>query len=205
MHTFYNRYFKRICDFVFALVALIILIPVMLLIVILLLITGHKSLFFVQKRVGYREKMFNLIKFKSMTDKRDNEGVLLPDDVRLTPFGKWLRKSSLDELPQLINVVKGDMSLIGPRPLLIEYLPLYSERQKKRHSVRPGISGWAQVNGRNAISWQQKFEFDVWYSEHISFLVDVKILYKTFIKVIKSEGVNQSGNATVEPFRGNHS
>lgn len=203
MHSFYQKYFKRYCDFVFSLFAMLVLLPIMMIIIIALLLTGHRSLFFVQQRVGYHEKIFSLIKFKSMTDQRDMQGVLLPDNIRLTRFGKWLRKTSLDELPQLINVIKGDMSIIGPRPLLTEYLPLYSERQKKRHEVRPGISGWAQVNGRNAISWQQKFEYDVWYSEHVSFSVDLKILLKTFKKVVKSEGINQQGNATVEPFRGN--
>jgi len=199
----YKHHLKRLIDFICSLIALVIFIPVMILIILLLLITGHKSLFFVQKRVGYQEKIFRLIKFKTMTEEKDKNGILLPDEKRLTNFGKILRKTSLDELPQLLNVLKGDMSLIGPRPLLIEYLPLYSERQKKRHMVRPGISGWAQVNGRNAISWQQKFEYDVWYVENLSFNVDVKIIYKTLIKVFKTEGITQEGNATVEPFKGN--
>jgi lipopolysaccharide/colanic/teichoic acid biosynthesis glycosyltransferase len=203
MMNLYKHHLKRLIDFICSLIALVIFIPVMILIILLLLITGHKSLFFVQKRVGYQEKIFRLIKFKTMTEEKDKNGILLPDEKRLTNFGKILRKTSLDELPQLLNVLKGDMSLIGPRPLLIEYLPLYSERQKKRHMVRPGISGWAQVNGRNAISWQQKFEYDVWYVENLSFNVDVKIIYKTLIKVFKTEGITQEGNATVEPFKGN--
>ena len=203
MQKIYERYIKRCFDFFFSLIAVIILMPVMAIIILLLLATGHRSFFFVQKRVGYRGKIFNVLKFKTMTDERDKNGLLLSDEVRLTSFGKWLRKTSLDELPQLFNVIKGDMSLIGPRPLLIEYLPLYSETQKKRHNVRPGISGWAQVNGRNAISWQQKFEYDVWYSENVCFSLDLKILYKTVLKVVKSDGINQKGSATVEPFKGN--
>ena len=203
MKNMYKNHLKRLIDFVCSLIALVIFIPVMILIMILLLITGHKSLFFVQKRVGYQDKIFKLIKFKTMTEEKDKNGVLLPDEKRLTNFGKLLRKTSLDELPQLLNVLKGDMSLIGPRPLLIEYLPLYSERQKKRHLVRPGISGWAQINGRNAISWEQKFEYDVWYVENLSFMIDVKIIFKTIIKLFKSEGISQSGSATVEPFKGN--
>ena len=202
MKNLYIHFFKRIFDVVVSLAAFICLIPVFIILIILLLITGHRRLFFVQKRVGYREKIFKLIKFRSMTEAKDRDGNLLPDEKRLTSFGKLLRKSSLDELPQLLNVLKGDMSIIGPRPLLIEYLPLYSLEQKKRHLVRPGISGWAQVNGRNAISWDQKFKYDVWYVENISLILDMKILLLTVKRIIKPEGINQSGHSTVEPFKG---
>ena len=160
--SIYSQIFKRGIDFLVALIALIVLLPIMLLLIFLLLITGHRKFFFVQQRVGYKEKLFYLVKFRSMTEAKDDNGVLLSDEIRLTNFGKWIRKTSLDELPQLFNVLKGDMSIIGPRPLLIQYLDLYSDEQKKRHWVRPGISGWAQVNGRNAISWNKKFELDVW-------------------------------------------
>ena len=202
MKNLYIHFFKRIFDVVVSLAAFICLIPVFIILIILLLITGHRRLFFVQKRVCYREKKFKLIKFRSMTEAKDRDGNLLPDEKRLTSFGKLLRKSSLDELPQLLNVLKGDMSIIGPRPLLIEYLPLYSPEQKKRHLVRPGISGWAQVNGRNAISWEQKFKYDVWYVENISLILDMKILLLTVKRIIKPEGINQAGHSTVEPFKG---
>jgi hypothetical protein len=152
--------------------------------------------------VGYKEKLFYLIKFRSMTEAKDGNGILLSDEIRLTNFGKWMRKTSLDELPQLFNVLKGDMSIIGPRPLLVQYLELYSDEQKKRHWVRPGISGWAQVNGRNAISWGKKFELDVWYVNNINFLLDFKIIFMTIKKIFVSEGINQNGQATVEAFNG---
>jgi lipopolysaccharide/colanic/teichoic acid biosynthesis glycosyltransferase len=158
--------------------------------------------FFVQRRPGKSEKIFRLIKFRTMTNKRNSDGNLLPDEQRLTPFGNMIRKTSLDEIPQLINVIKGDMSLIGPRPLLVEYLPLYSTVQKRRHEVRPGITGWAQVNGRNAISWEKKFELDVWYVDHISPGLDVRILLLTIKKVIKPEGISQQGHATMPAFKG---
>ena len=189
-------------DFMVALIALIVLMPVMLILIFLLLITGHRKFFFVQQRVGYKEKLFYLIKFRSMTEAKDVNGNLLSDEIRLTNFGKWMRKTSLDELPQLFNVLKGDMSIIGPRPLLIQYLDLYSEEQKKRHWVRPGISGWAQVNGRNAISWNKKFELDVWYVNNINFFLDFKIIFMTIKKIFVSEGINQNGQATVEAFNG---
>lgn len=185
-----------------ALIALIVLMPVMFLLILLLLITGHKKFFFVQQRVGYKEKLFYLVKFRSMTEAKDGNGNLLSDEIRLTNFGKWMRKTSLDELPQLFNVLKGDMSIIGPRPLLTQYLELYSDEQKKRHSVRPGITGWAQVNGRNAISWNKKFELDVWYINNINFLLDFKIIFLTIKKIFVSEGINQNGQATVEAFNG---
>ncbi|MCD8194454.1 MAG: sugar transferase, partial [Tannerellaceae bacterium] len=160
--------------------------------------------FFLQKRPGKKGRIFKVIKFKTMTDAKDQEGNLLPDDKRITPLGKFIRSTSLDELPQLINVLKGDMSLIGPRPLLVQYLSLYNEQQKRRHEVKPGITGWAQVNGRNDISWQKKFELDVWYVDNISFLLDFKILFLTIKKVIVREGVTSATNVTMEPFTGNN-
>lgn len=159
-------------------------------------------IFFKQKRPGLNGKPFYFYKFRSMTDKKGENGQLLPDDVRLTSFGKLLRKYSLDEFPQLFNVIKGDISLVGPRPLLMEYLPLYTNEQLKRHKVKPGITGWAQINGRNAISWEEKFKLDVWYVEHQSFLLDLKILFLTVIKVFRTEGINQPGNVTMEKFKG---
>lgn len=199
----YVNFFKRIIDFTAAFVGLIILSPVFVVVYILLMIYNNGSAFFLQNRPGKNEKIFKVIKFKTMNDKKDSEGNLLPDNVRLTKFGSLVRKTSLDEIPQLINVLKGDMSLIGPRPLLPQYLPLYNEEQKKRHNVKPGITGWAQVNGRNAISWQKKFELDVWYVEHISMFLDIKIFFKTFLKVFKSEGINREGEATTTRFTGN--
>jgi len=160
--------------------------------------------FFFQARPGKNGKIFRIIKFKTMNDKKDLQGNLLSDAERLTIIGKFVRKTSLDEIPQLLNVIKGDMSLIGPRPLLVSYLPLYDEKQKRRHDVRPGITGWAQVNGRNAISWQQKFEYDVWYVENISLRLDIKILFMTILKVFKSEGINAGTSATMEIFTGNN-
>ena len=162
------------------------------------------GIFFVQERPGLKGRIFKMIKFKTMTDERDKEGNLLPDEKRLTRMGRFVRSISLDELPQLFNVLKGDMSLIGPRPLLPQYLPLYSEKQAKRHDVRPGITGWAQVNGRNAISWQRKFEYDVWYVDHLSFVLDMKILFLTIKKVFIREGINSSTSATMELFTGNN-
>lgn len=201
-NSIYSTFVKSPSDFLAALLALIVFLPVMVLIIILLKLTGHHSFFFVQKRVGKNDSIFKLLKFKTMTDARNENGDLLPDAIRLTGFGKWLRKSSLDEIPQLINVIKGDMSLVGPRPLLPEYLPLYSIEQRKRHQVKPGITGWAQVNGRNAISWTKKFELDVWYVKNQSFLLDFNIIFKTIGKIFRFEGISQQGNATMEPFRG---
>ena len=201
-NTFYNKYIKRSIDLLASLFGLLIAIPVSICIIFLLRLTGHKKIFFVQKRVGYNEKIFSLIKFCTMTEQKDVNGNLLPDEKRLTKFGKALRKSSLDEIPQLINVLIGKMSLIGPRPLLIDYLPLYNEQQKKRHLLKPGITGWAQVNGRNAISWEKKFELDVWYTQNIGFFLDLKILFLTIKKIFVSEGVNQAGSATMEAFKG---
>ena len=177
--------------------------PIFLLATIGLFFANQGKPFFFQTRPGKNEKLFQIIKFKTMNDKKDAAGNLLSDAERLTPIGSFVRKTSLDEIPQLLNVLKGDMSLIGPRPLLIQYLPLYNSIQKKRHDIRPGITGWAQVNGRNAISWEQKFEYDVWYVENCTFALDVKILFLTVKKVFKSEGISQEGEVTMEVFKGN--
>ncbi|MFC0216472.1 sugar transferase [Paenibacillus chartarius] len=193
---------KRLFDLVVSIPALLLLSPVILVTAVLVRTKLGSPVLFKQQRPGLHGKPFYLYKFRSMTDARDREGALLPDHVRLTPFGKLLRKLSLDELPQLINVIRGDISLVGPRPLLMEYLPLYSEEQAKRHNVRPGITGWAQINGRNAISWEEKFKLDVWYVENRSFLLDLKILFLTFAKVLKSEGVSQTNHVTMEKFTG---
>jgi len=199
----YKNFFKRVFDFILSLIGFIILSPVFVVLSICLFIANNGKPFFFQRRPGKNNKIFKVIKFKTMTDKKDQKGNLLPDEERLTKIGLFVRKTSLDEIPQLINVVKGDMSLIGPRPLLEEYLPLYDQQQIRRHEVRPGITGWAQVNGRNAISWQQKFELDVWYVDNISFLLDIKILFNTIRKIIKQEDINQQGRATVDYFKGN--
>lgn len=199
----YKKGFKRLIDVTAAVLVLIFFSPLFIG-VYLLLILSQNSAFFTQDRPGKNGKVFKLIKFKTMSDKRDAQGNLLPDAERLTKVGKWVRSTSLDELPQLINVLKGDMSLIGPRPLLIKYLPLYSETQKRRHEVKPGITGWAQVNGRNAISWDKKFEYDVWYVDHLSFLLDCKIVWRTIKKVIIREGISSDTSVTMEPFKGNN-
>lgn len=199
---FYKIFTKRLIDIIISLICLIILTPILIIVTLNLLIANKGKVFFVQKRPGRNEQIFMILKFKTMNDKRDKDNNLLSDAERLTKMGKFIRKTSLDEIPQLINVLKGDMSLIGPRPLLIEYLPLYNEKQKRRHSVKPGITGLAQVNGRNAISWEQKFEYDVQYVDELSFWGDMKILFLTFLKVFKSEGINQKGEATMQPFKG---
>ncbi|MGV0969256.1 sugar transferase [Empedobacter sp. UBA5987] len=198
----YKHFFKRLFDFIIALIGLIILLPIFLFVMVGLYLANEGKPFFFQARPGLNEKIFNIIKFKTMNDKKDSNGNLLPDAERLTPIGAFVRKTSLDEIPQLINVLKGDMSLIGPRPLLPQYLPLYNETQKRRHNVRPGITGWAQVNGRNTISWSKKFELDVEYVDNLSFLMDVKVFLTTFKKVFKSEGISQVGQATAEAFNG---
>jgi lipopolysaccharide/colanic/teichoic acid biosynthesis glycosyltransferase len=198
----YRRYIKRGLDLVFSLVGLVVLTPLMLVITVLLGCANRGRPFFVQKRPGKNGKIFWLLKFRTMNDKRDAEGKLLSDEKRLTVTGKFIRRTSLDELPQLLNVLKGDMSLIGPRPLLIEYLPLYTAHQNRRHEVKPGITGWAQVNGRNAISWEQKFDLDVWYVDHISLATDCTIIWNTIKKVLKTEGISQQGHATMPQFRG---
>lgn len=199
----YKNFFKRLIDFLAAFFGLLVLSPIFLIVMIGLLIANNGKPFFFQARPGKNERIFKIIKFKSMNDKKDSAGNLLPDAQRLTKVGSFVRKTSLDEIPQLINVLKGDMSLIGPRPLLVQYLPLYNDFQKRRHQVRPGITGWAQVNGRNAISWPQKFEYDVWYVDHVSFGLDLKILFLTVKKVFIREGISQEGEATMEFFKGN--
>ncbi|RRT93469.1 sugar transferase [Empedobacter falsenii] len=198
----YQNYIKRFLDFTIALFGLIVLSPLFILVTIGLYFANQGKPFFFQERPGLNEKIFKIIKFKTMNDKKDSNGNLLPDADRLTSIGAFVRKTSLDELPQLINVLKGDMAIIGPRPLLPQYLPLYNETQKRRHNVRPGITGWAQVNGRNAISWKKKFELDVEYVDNLSFLMDVKVFLTTFKKVFKSEGISQVGQATAEAFNG---
>ena len=200
----YISFFKPIGDFLISLVALLILSPLLLIATILLFLANKGNPFFVQKRPGKNGDIFNIVKFKTMTDEKGSDGTLLPDSQRLTPIGKFIRKTSLDEIPQLWNVLIGDMSIIGPRPLLPQYLPIYTSHQYKRHHLKPGITGWAQVNGRNAISWTQKFEYDVWYVQNVSFLVDMEILFKTVQKVLVSEGINSENMATTEPFNGNN-
>ena len=199
----YKHFFKRFFDFWIALIALICLSPILLIVTIWLHFANKGAgAFFFQDRPGKDAKIFKVIKFKTMTDERDKEGNLLPDADRLTKVGKFVRSTSIDELPQLINVLKGDMALIGPRPLLVKYLPLYSPEQARRHEVRPGISGWAQCHGRNAISWTEKFKLDVWYVDHISFSVDLKIFLLTIKKVFIREGISEEGHATMEAFNG---
>mgnify|MGYP000084782181 CR=1 FL=1 len=201
----YKYFWKRVIDFTLSLLALAILWPILLLIAIWLHFANKGAgAFFFQERPGKDGKIFRVIKFKTMTDERDSKGDLLPDVVRLTKVGKLVRSTSLDELPQLINVLKGDMALIGPRPLLIQYLPLYNKEQARRHEVRPGITGWAQVNGRNAISWARKFELDVWYVDNISFVIDLKVIVLTIKKVLFREDINCATSATVEGFNGHN-
>lgn len=198
----YRNYLKRCIDLIVSLVAFCLLLPLFIVITAMLYIANQGSPFFVQPRPGKNGRIFRLVKFKTMNDKKDAAGNLLSDAERLTGIGKFIRKTSLDEIPQLINVIKGEMSLIGPRPLLVEYLPLYNDTQKRRHNVRPGITGWAQVNGRNAIGWKEKFELDVWYVDHVSFRLDCKIILFTLMKVVKSEGVSQQGHVTMTKFDG---
>ena len=201
----YKNFFKRLFDFIIVFTALLIIWPFLLIIYVWLTIANKGAgAIFTQERPGKYGKIFKVMKFKTMTDERDAEGNLLPDAERLTKVGKFVRSTSIDELPQLINVLKGDMSLIGPRPLLVHYLPLYSKEQARRHEVRPGITGWAQCNGRNAISWKKKFELDVWYVDHISFVTDIKVICITIKKVLFREDISQEGQATMEPFNGNN-
>jgi undecaprenyl phosphate N,N'-diacetylbacillosamine 1-phosphate transferase len=201
----YAHFLKRLIDFTIVFMVLLIIWPILLLITIWLHFANKGAgAFFTQERPGKNGKIFKVIKYKTMTDERDAQGNLLPDADRLTKVGKFVRSTSIDELPQLINVLKGDMALIGPRPLLPQYLPLYSKEQARRHEVRPGITGWAQVNGRNAISWAKKFELDVWYVDHCSFWLDLKIIFLTIKKVFIREGISQEGQATIEPFNGNN-
>ena len=201
-HGPYEKFIKRPLDFLFALTALILLSPVMLVTAILVRTKLGSPVLFKQPRPGRNEKVFNLYKFRSMTDEKDADGNLLPDEVRLTAFGKKLRSTSLDELPEFINILKGDMSFVGPRPLLVKYLPLYNEEQKHRHDVRPGLTGWAQVNGRNLLSWEDRFEKDVYYARNISFLFDLKIVYLTFAVVFNRSGISSESDATMEAFTG---
>lgn len=199
----YSKVIKPIFDFVLALLAFTLFLPLFLVITVLLTIANNGKPFFFQKRPGKNGEIFSIIKYKTMTDKKDTDGNLLPDEDRLTTVGNIVRKLSLDEIPQLLNVLKGDMSLIGPRPLLPQYLPLYNDFQKRRHEVKPGITGWAQVNGRNAIDWQTKFKYDVWYVDHVSFFTDLKIVFLTIKKVVIREGISQEGQATTIYFTGN--
>lgn len=198
----YRKFFKRFLDIIISIVVLVLALPILIIAYLILLYQNKGKVFFFQERPGLNQEAFNIIKFKTMTDAKDETGKLLPDNQRITKAGKIIRKLSIDELPQLINVLKGDMSLIGPRPLLFKYIPLYTETQLRRHDVRPGITGWAQVNGRNSISWTKKFELDVYYVDHVSFIFDLQIFWKTFIKVIKTEGVNQSDIRPMQPFDG---
>ena len=201
----YKYFFKRLIDFIIVFCVLVVIWPILLIITLWLLFANKGAgAFFTQERPGKGGKIFKVIKFKTMTDERDADGNLLPDADRLTNVGRFVRSTSIDELPQLINVLKGNMALIGPRPLLVQYLPLYSKEQARRHDVRPGITGWAQVNGRNAISWTKKFELDVWYVDHCSLWLDVKIIFLTIKKVFVREGISQEGQATMEFFTGNN-
>jgi sugar transferase EpsL len=200
----YNISLKRIFDFTVILIGLIMISPILFMITLSVSIINQGSPFFFQSRPGLNSNSFYLYKFRTMTNEKDKDGKLLPDEKRLTKLGQFLRKSSLDELPSLWNVLKGDMSLVGPRPLLMEYLPLYSKKQMRRHEVKPGITGWAQINGRNAISWDEKFKLDIWYVKNQSFWLDLKILGMTIWKVLKREGINQVGNATMEKFKGSN-
>ncbi len=203
----YKNYLKRLLDFIIALMAIICISPLLFVVIVWLHFANKGAgVFFFQDRPGKDAKIFKVIKFKTMTDERDAEGNLLPDEARLTKVGKFVRSTSIDELPQLFNVLKGDMALIGPRPLLVQYLPLYSPEQARRHEVRPGISGWAQCHGRNAISWAEKFKLDVWYVDHVSIATDLKVIFITIKKVLLKEDINQTGGewATMDPFNGNN-
>lgn len=200
--TFYDKYVKRTIDFILSLIAVILLSPVLLLTAILVAVKLGRPVIFKQKRPGLNEKIFTMYKFRTMTDEKDENGELLPDEIRLTNFGKKLRATSLDELPELFNILKGDMAIVGPRPLLVRYLSLYDDFQRQRHLVKPGITGLAQVNGRNAISWEEKFEFDVEYTKKINYKEDIKIFFLTIKSVIRKEGINSENVATMEPFEG---
>jgi lipopolysaccharide/colanic/teichoic acid biosynthesis glycosyltransferase len=200
----YRLFFKRLLDILMSLTLIIVLSPVFLVLIIILLVQNQGKPFFFQERPGKDEKRIRIMKFKSMTDKKDANGQLLPDVQRITKVGSFIRKTSLDELPQFFNVLAGDMSMIGPRPLLFKYVPLYSPEQRRRHAVRPGITGWAQVNGRNSISWTEKFALDIYYVDHLSLGLDVRIFWLTFLKVVRREGVNQSDDRPMNPFTGNN-
>ncbi|SHN28046.1 sugar transferase [Chitinophaga sp. CF418] len=199
----YSKMIKPLLDAAIAFITLLALSPLLVLLTVFLWLANEGKPFFFQARPGRNGRVFKVVKFKTMNDKRAADGQLLPDEARLTPVGKFIRKTSLDELPQLLNVLKGDMSLVGPRPLLVEYLPLYNDVQRKRHNVKPGITGWAQVNGRNAISWSERFAYDAWYVDNVSFALDVKILRMTVQKVIQSEGISSASSVSMEKFTGN--
>jgi lipopolysaccharide/colanic/teichoic acid biosynthesis glycosyltransferase len=199
----YEKYFKINFDFIFSLIAFMLLLPLLLVVAVLVRLKLGSPVIFNQKRPGLNEKIFTLYKFRTMTDKKDEKGILLPDSERITKFGKFLRSTSIDELPGLINIIKGDMSIVGPRPLLVEYLELYNKEQRKRHEVRPGLSGYAQVNGRNSLSWEDKFKLDVIYVNNVRFRHDIKIILKTILKVMKREGISSSTSVTIDKFRGN--
>ncbi|KPH53738.1 undecaprenyl phosphate N,N'-diacetylbacillosamine 1-phosphate transferase [Helicobacter pullorum] len=201
----YKNLIKPILDFILAFLLIIVFSPIILIVALLIKLKLGSPILFTQERPGLNGKIFRIYKFRTMSDERDSKGDLLSDELRLKGFGKFIRKSSLDELPQLFNVLKGEMSFVGPRPLLVEYLKLYNQEQAKRHNVKPGITGWAQVNGRNAISWEEKFKLDVYYVEHISFVLDCKILYMTFFKVLKRKDISSNTNITMEKFTGNQS
>lgn len=198
----YKHFFKRLIDFILSLIALIVLSPILLIVALLVRTKLGSPVIFKQERPGLNEKIFTLYKFRTMTDAKDEQGNLLPDEIRLTKFGKLLRSTSLDELPELFNILKGDMAIVGPRPLLVRYLQLYNEHQKHRHDVRPGFTGWAQCNGRNAISWEEKFDLDVYYTKHVSLLLDIKIILKTVKVVLFREGISSETSVTMEEFRG---
>src|SRR5680860_62114 len=198
----YKLFIKRSLDIILSFVILVVFSPILIITFILLTIANKGEAFFIQRRPGKNARIFKILKFKSMNDKKGADGKLLPDSQRITKVGQFVRQTSLDEIPQLFNVLKGDMSLIGPRPLLIQYLPLYNEQQRKRHDVRPGITGWAQVNGRNTVPWPQRFELDVWYVDNVSFILDLKILWLTVLKVIKRDGISSETSATMEAFTG---
>lgn len=199
----YKNNIKPVLDFIFALLFVLMLSPLMILTAIIVRLSLGSPVFFTHERPGYQSRLFRLIKFRTMLEKYDDRGNLLPDAQRLTRFGKFLRSTSLDELPELFNVLKGDMSIVGPRPLLREYLPLYSKEQARRHEVKPGMTGWAQINGRNALTWGQKFEHDIWYVEHLSFLLDIKIMCLTIIRIFQRQGISHQGHVTMEKFKGN--
>lgn len=200
----YKHFFKRLIDFILSLIALIVLSPILLIVALLVRTKLGSPVIFKQERPGLNEKIFTLYKFRTMTDAKDEQGNLLPDEIRLTKFGKLLRSTSLDELPELFNILKGDMAIVGPRPLLVRYLQLYNEHQKHRHDVRPGFTGWAQCNGRNAISWEEKFDLDVYYTKHVSLLLDIKIILKTVKVVLFREGISSKTSVTMEEFRGSN-
>lgn len=198
----YPRFIKPLCDIILALILLACLFPVILGVTILLGITNRGTIFFTQSRPGKGERIFKVIKFKTMNDRKDENASLLPDAERLTPIGRFIRSTSIDELPQIFNVLKGDMSFIGPRPLLVTYLPLYTSEQRRRHNVKPGISGWAQINGRNSISWEEKFKLDIWYVDHISWITDCKIFWITISKILRRKDISREGHVTMEIFNG---